>query len=122
MHTIFWLISRIVQFFVGGRDQRRSRPTAEEKEAGADEGEIASRSRNFDDDYRAATLLLKARMDKKFPDNYHARLSGGANSTYDHGEDRAAAIDTMSAAIAMALRNGATVKQAADAGAASVGI
>lgn len=61
-------------------------------------------------------------MDRKFPDNYHARLSSEENSPYDHGQDRALAVDAMSIAIAMALRNGATVRQAAEAGAASVGI
>ncbi|GJE12572.1 hypothetical protein [Methylobacterium longum] len=122
MHTLFWLISRVVQFFVGGGAQRRSRFIAEYKEAEVYDNATATSPRNFDADYRAATMLLKARMDKAFPDNYHARLSDGANSARDFGDERAEAIDTASAAIAAALRNGATVKQAANAGAASVGI
>jgi len=80
------------------------------------------KSRNFDDDYNAATNMLKRKMDLKFPDNYSGRSNSEAGKGYRHGEDRASAIDTMSAAIAAALRNGATVKQAAEAGAASVGI
>jgi hypothetical protein len=95
---------------------------AKEKEAGAYVGEAATKARNFEDDYHAATIMLKARMDKSFPDNYHARLSSGENSPYDYGEDRALGVDTTSTAIAMALRDGATVRQAAEAGAASVGI
>jgi hypothetical protein len=63
-----------------------------------------------------------SRIDKKFPDNYYARLRSDTSTSYDHGEDRARAVDTMSTAIALALRDGATVQQAAEAGAASVGI
>jgi len=122
MNPLVWLLSKIVQFFSGGGDQRKSRSMAGEKDAGLHKGETAGRARNFDADYRAATKLLKARMDQHFPDNYHARLSSGSKSTRDHGEDRAAAVDTASAAIATALRKGSTVRQAADAGAASIGI
>lgn len=123
MDTLARLISRIIQLLGGGGgDGRKNRSMAEEGEAEVYQGPTAARARNFDADYRAATKLLKTRMDKSFPDNYHARLSSSANSTYDHGEDRAAAVDTASAAIATALRRGATVQQAAEAGAASVGL
>ena len=122
MNTLVWLISKIVQFFSGGDDQRRSRSMTKEKEERVFKDETAGQPRNFDADYRAATKLLKTRMDQHFPDNYHARLSAGSNSTHDHGEDRATAVDTASTAIAMALRKGATVRQAAEAGAASIGI
>lgn len=122
MNMLRWMIAKIVQFFLGSGDERRSADMAKEKEAGAYVGETATKARNFEDDYHAATNMLKTRMDKNFPDNYHARLSSGENSPYDHGEDRALAVDTTSTAIAMALRNGATVRQAAEAGAASVGI
>ena len=122
MNIINWLIARISQFFLGSGDERRSTSTAKEKEAGVYTDDISARSGNFEDDYRAATIMLKTRMDRSFPDNYHARLSSGVNSPYNHGEDRALAVDTTSTAIAMALRKGATVRQAADAGAASVGI
>ena len=122
MNIISWLISRIAQFFFGGGAERRSASMAKKKEAGVYVGETATKARNFEEDYRAATNMLKIRMDKSFPDNYHARLSSGTNSPYDHGEDRALAVDTTSTAIAMALRSGATVRQASEAGAASVGI
>lgn len=122
MNIISWLISRIAQFFLRSEHERRSMTMAKEKEAGDYVGETAAKARNFEDDYHAATNMLKMRMDKNFPDNYHARLSSGENSPYDHGEDRALAVDTTSTAIAMALRSGATVRQAAEAGAASVGI
>lgn len=122
MNALMRLLSKIFQLFSGGGDQRRSRSMTEEKDAGIHKGQIAGRPRNFDADYRAATKLLKTRMDQHFPDNYHARLSPRSNSTHDHGEDRAAAVDTASIAIAMALRKGASVRQAAEAGAASVGI
>ena len=61
-------------------------------------------------------------MDRRYPDSYHARLSANSNRPYDYGAKRADAVDTASAAIAMALRGGATIEQAAEAGAVSVGI
>ena len=122
MNILSWMIAKIVQFFLGSGDERRSTAMAKEKEAGVYVGETETKASNFADDYHAATNMLKVRMYKKFPDNYHARLSSGENSPYDHGEDRALAVDTASTAIAMALRSGATVRQAAEAGAASVGI
>lgn len=42
--------------------------------------------------------------------------------TYGHAEDRAQALDTMSAVIATARRTDATVEEAVEPGAASVGI
>ncbi|MCJ2098423.1 hypothetical protein [Methylobacterium sp. E-046] len=122
MNIISWLISMIIQFFLGSGDEQRSTSMAKEKEAGVYVGETSAKAKNFEDDYHAATNMLKLQMDKSFPDNYHARLSSGENSPYDHGEDRALAVDTTSTAIAMALRSGATVRQAAEAGAVSVGI
>jgi hypothetical protein len=122
MNIISWLISLITHFFLGSGEERKSTAMAKEKEEGVYVGETAERARNFENDYYAATNMLKLRMNKIFPDNYHARLNSGENSPYDHGEDRAHAIDTTSTAIAMSLRSGATVSQAAEAGAASVGI
>ncbi|WP_267355242.1 MULTISPECIES: hypothetical protein [unclassified Methylobacterium] len=122
MNAIIWLISRIIQFFFG-KGQRGEDPSAPRaRELGADEDRSVDKNRNFDADYRAATNMLRVRMGNSFPDNYHARPSTGTNSTRDFGDERAEAIDTASAAIAAALRKGATVKQAAEAGAASVGI
>jgi hypothetical protein len=122
MNIISWLISLITHFFLGSGDERKSTAMAHEKESGVYVGETAANSRSFENDYYAATNMLKIRMDKVFPDNFHARLSSGKNSPYDHEEDRALAVDTTSTAIALALRGGATVRQAAEAGAASVGI
>ncbi|MCJ2068783.1 hypothetical protein MKK75_08205 [Methylobacterium sp. J-030] len=122
MNTIVWLISRIIQFFFGKGQRREGSAMPRVREAGAHEDRSADKSRNFDADYRAATIMLKTRMGNSYPDNYHARPSAGTNSTRDFGDERAEAIDTASAAIAAALRKGATVKQAAEAGAASVGI
>ena len=67
-------------------------------------------------------MSLRERMGKRYPDNFQARVGANVSSTRDFGEERASAIDTASAAVAEALRNGATAKQAAEAGAASVGI
>lgn len=122
MNYLAWLIARIVQFFSGGGDKRRGTPDNIEQEEEALSGNRFVRARNFDDDYREATDLLKPLMDRRFPDNYRARLGTDGSNTYDHGQDRAAAVDTMSSEIATALRNGATVRQAAEAGAAGAGI
>ncbi len=104
-------------------DDRPQEPQSRrDREGGTFETGSAYQSAGFEGDYHAATNLLKQRMDKSFPDNFHARLGSQTNSMYDYGEDRAGAVDTASTAIAMALRNGATVSQAAEAGAASVGI
>jgi hypothetical protein len=117
-----WLIDRIAGYLRDQSQARRARLIAKEREAGSFAGEHAGRAKKFEDDYNAAARLLKVRIDKRFPDSYYARLSSGRNSSYDYGQDRALAIDTMSTAIAMALRGGASVEQAAAAGAASVGI
>jgi hypothetical protein len=121
MNALILLISRFIQFFTGGDKQiSTSESMGQEKEALGDSRFV--RAMNFDNDYRQATELLKTRMDRRFPDNYRAKLGTDGSGTYDHGQDRAAAVDTMSSGIATALRNGATVRQAAEAGAAGAGI
>jgi len=122
MNAISWLISRIFQFIFGKGTRKRSSSMPRVREVGAGEDRSVDKSRNFDADYRAAVMILKDRMGNSFPDNYHARLNIGTNSTRDFGDERAEAIDTASAAIAAALRKGASIKQAAEAGAASVGL
>lgn len=122
MNILIMLISRFIQFFSGGGDKRRSVSENMEQEKEALGGNRFVTARNFDNDYREATELLKARMDRRFPDNYRARLGTDGLGIYDHSRDRAAAVDTMSTAIAKALREGATVRQAAEAGAAGVGV
>lgn len=122
MPVVRWLIGGITGFLVGQTQARRARLMAKEREAGTFEGDYSDKAQDFEDDYNAATRLLKLRIDRRFPDSYYARLSSGSSSSYEYGQDRALAIDTMSTAIAMALRRGASVKQAAAAGAESVGI
>jgi hypothetical protein len=121
MNWLFWLISKIAQF-VFGRSSKA--PERAETDSGRQPEFVISKhgSGNFDDDYRAAIMILKTRMVGRFPDNYYAKPEVGPSGPRDHGEDRAAAIDTMSAAVASALRKGATVQQAIAAGAASIGI
>lgn len=122
MNAISWLISRIIQYFFSEADQRKSRSLAADETIGSYTERTLRKPRNFDADYRDAVTILKTRMGNSFPDNYQARMSGGTNGARDFGDERAEAINTGSAAIAAALRKGATVKQAADAGAASLGI
>ena len=116
-------LKAVLRWFASTRATGRStQDIAAEKEGGTFAGPTASKARYFEADYHSATQLLRDRMNKRYPDNYHARLSSGTNAPYDYGEQRAAAVDTASTAIAMALRNGASVQEAANAGAASVGI
>lgn len=91
-----------------------------DQEEGSFDGRALRKGQSFDADYHAATQIVKLRMNNRYPDNYYARASSGADQDYSHGEERA--VDAASAAIALALRNGATVKEAADAGAASIGL
>ncbi|MGU3665068.1 hypothetical protein ACLBX9_12885 [Methylobacterium sp. A49B] len=116
------LIAEVLNLFLGTAHERRTKLMATEKEAGTYEGPSLSKSRDFDADYKAAVRMLRERLDRKFPDGPYAKLRSGASKHHDPRDDRALAVDTMSTAIAMALRDGATVKQAAEAGAASVGI
>lgn len=122
MNIIRWLLAKISLLLFASKAEQRMDKIIRQKESGDYADKASENIRNFDEDYRSATYMLKLRMNNKFPDNYHARLSSGENSPYDHGEDRALAVDAASIAIAMALRNGASVRQAAEAGAASVGI
>ncbi|MGU3448766.1 hypothetical protein [Methylobacterium sp. 391_Methyba4] len=122
MHLMRWLTSKIIGLFLGETQSRRANTMSKEREAGTFEGGYSTKSRQFESDYNAATRMLKLRIDERFPDSYYARLSSDRNSSYDYGQDRALAIDTISTAIAMALRGGASVEQAAAAGAASVRI
>ncbi|MDQ0445608.1 hypothetical protein [Methylobacterium aerolatum] len=122
MNTIRWLIAKISLLLFASKAEQKRDKIIRQKESGVYVDAASEKIRNFDEDYRSATHMLKLRMNKKFPDNYHARLSSGEKSPYDYGEDRALAVDAASIAIAMALRNGASVRQAAEAGAASVGI
>jgi hypothetical protein len=101
-----WLIYKMTQYFLGRAPTPKAILDAKEREAGTFDSASSGRVESFEKDYNAAALMLRS----------------GVNTPYDHGEDRALAVDTMSTAIAMALRDGATVEQAAAAGAASVGI
>ncbi|SFM97939.1 hypothetical protein [Methylobacterium pseudosasicola] len=122
MNSIKRLVSQFAEFM-------SARPAAGENHqlhASTDDTGAGARSgktpKDFTGDYRTATDMLRDRINKRFPDNFHARVGSNANSMRDFGDERAGAIDMSSAAIAAALRDGASAKQAADAGAASVGI
>ncbi|MCJ2007626.1 hypothetical protein [Methylobacterium sp. J-092] len=77
---------------------------------------------NFSTQFNEAMMVLNERINRKFPDNYQAGFNPNRDYSRDYGDDRAAAIDTASAAVASALRKGAGVRQAAEAGATSIGI
>lgn len=79
-------------------------------------------TRNFESDYAAASKILRDRLDTKFPDNYHASSENRSNRMQDHGANRKDAIDAISKEISLALRQGATVRDAAARGAKAVGL
>lgn len=122
MNAINWLLSKTIELVLSWAKRRKLRQDIEERMSRDSIQEGLVTTRNFDRDYESARYMLKYKLDGRFPDNYQSRHSGGSGHSYQHGEDRARAVDTMSAAIATALRNGATVQQAAAAGAASIGI
>lgn len=100
---------------------RLNTPKASRDDGALDAANINSR-RNFSADFTAAVQMIKSQMDARYPDNYRANFDRNRNSAVDYGAERAEAVDNSSAAIANALRRGATVRQAAEAGAKSVGI
>ena len=61
-------------------------------------------------------------MDANFPESFHDKLRSGPNNAYTHGERRSATVDDASIAIAQALQGGASIEEAAEAGAAKIGI
>jgi hypothetical protein len=100
----------------------RSESPGNSEKAGSSEGATSTSRRDFTADYNAAVQVIKPEIDVRFPDNYQANFKRNRSTVTDYSGDRAEAIDTSSAAIAAALRKGATVRQAAEAGATSIGI
>jgi hypothetical protein len=100
----------------------QSNSSKKPEEVGSSEGTASNSRRDFTADYNAAVQIIKPKVDVRFPDNYQANFKRNRDTVTDYSGDRAEAIDTSSAAIAAALRTGATVRQAAEAGATSVGI
>lgn len=117
-----WLSVKLMQFFSTRRRDQQIKVMRDQKEIGSFRGKDAHLRSDFESDYNCATGMLKMRMNNKYPDSFHAKLGSSNNNAYDYGVARAEAVDRVSTAVAMALRGGATVRQAAEAGAASVGI
>ncbi|MCJ2012212.1 hypothetical protein [Methylobacterium sp. J-076] len=122
MNGIKRFFSKLASFMSARHESQASHQSIDLRNSSGSDTKAVQAARDFDGDYRSATAMLKERMRERFPDNFHARVGANANSSRDFGDERASAIDTASAAIASALRKGATARQAADAGAASVGI
>ncbi|RYF23199.1 MAG: hypothetical protein EOO77_02605 [Oxalobacteraceae bacterium] len=108
---------RLLKIFFG----RSSSPRRLVQSSGR-QGADLSTSGDFSADYNEAMMMLNQRINTRFPDNYQAEFNPNREQGRDYGDDRAAAIDTASATVAAALRGGATVKQAAEAGASSISI
>jgi hypothetical protein len=102
------------------RDAKRREATA--REDGAFLGRGSDKAEAFERDYRAAVALLKRRMDRAHPAAFHRKLSRPGSSSYRYGERRIGIVDEASTAIAMGLRDGDSVAQAADRGAARIGL
>jgi hypothetical protein len=122
MNTIKKLISNFAKFMSARPGQAENHQLLASEDARGSSARAAKTPKDFSGDYRLAMDMLRDRINRRFPDNFHARVGSNANSMQDFGDERAGAIDMSSSAIAAALRDGATARQAADAGAASVGI
>ncbi|AWN43789.1 hypothetical protein [Methylobacterium durans] len=122
MTAFAYLMAKLKWLIFGTQADRKGRKLADNAERGQSSGQRVYHRRNFKEDYNAASAMLKGRMDAKYPDTFHARLGGGGNNAYQYGDKRSQAVDTASTAIAQALRDGATAHEAAEAGAASIGI
>ncbi|AWN43152.1 hypothetical protein DK389_24985 [Methylobacterium durans] len=122
MTAFSYLMANLKWLIFGAQADRKGRRLADNAERGQSSGPMVYYRRNFEEDYNAASAMLKGRMNARYPDSYHARLGGGGNNSYNYGDKRSQAVDTASTAIAHALRAGATAHQAAEAGAASIGI
>ena len=101
-----------------GISQSGNKPAQKRRMLGVDLADSGDFSSNFN----TAMMVLNQRINSRFPDNYEAGSNANRDYSRDYGDDRAAAIDTASAAVAAALRKGAGVREAAEAGAASIGI
>lgn len=117
-----YLIAKLEWHFSNKKSEREFRQMTNASGDKSPKTAFDNHHQGFEEDYKAAAVLLKRRLNESYPDNFHARLGNRSNDARDHGSERAQAVDTASAAIALALRNGATVWEAAEAGAASVGI
>ncbi|XYD07438.1 hypothetical protein R1A27_20235 [Methylobacterium sp. NMS12] len=122
MSFVIRLIAKAIEFICGGANGHPGNLFAADEQTSAPVDHTRRCDRDFDADYISTLRLLRDRIDRKFPDGHYAKLRAGMSSPHDRGEDRAQAVNTMSTAVAMALRDGATVQQAADIGAASIGI
>lgn len=122
MNSIKRLFSQFASFMSARPDQAEDNQFSASGDGRCSGAKASKTPKDFSGDYRTATGMLRDRINKHFPDNFHARVGSNANSMHDFGDERAGAIDMSSSAIAAALRDGATARQAADAGAASIGI
>jgi hypothetical protein len=122
MGPIAWVKAKLEELLAARRTVERNQKSARAKEDGTFEDKDTFRSKDFDKDYDAARRMLKARLDSKYPDKYHAMLRTGFDPLRDYAAERIDAVDKMSAAIADALREGASVKEAADRAARTIGL
>lgn len=117
--TLRHAIGRLLSRGAGGPAMRQE---AAEREKGVFLAAGRDGGRALEGDYRVAVALLKERMDRAHPPAVHRKLSRPGRLGDRYGEGRSAVADDASTAIAMALQGGATVEEAAEAGAASAGL
>ncbi|MGU3421371.1 hypothetical protein [Methylobacterium sp. D54C] len=122
MPFFYRMIAKAFDFVVGGANHRQGDLPPQEEEFPIFKNKPDIGNACFDRDYAGAIRILRDRLDLKFPDGQYAHRRLRMSIPHNHAEDRAQAVDTMSTVVATALRNGASVKEAAEAGAASVGI
>ncbi|WP_162560928.1 hypothetical protein [Methylobacterium durans] len=99
-----------------------SRQAAREKEGGKFQNNDIYGMDKFEQKYSEAVKLLECRLDQRLPSGYNAKLDPEERYIYTHGVRRVDDVDKISTVIAKALQEGATISEAADAGAVSVGL
>ncbi|MER2268422.1 hypothetical protein [Methylobacterium oxalidis] len=117
-----WIIARGGALARARKSAGYNRQSANEKESGSYQSENVYGDQGLEARYNAAIEDLEDRFGQRLPADYRAKLGMDARYVYDHGVARTGAVDTMSSAIAKALQEGASISQAADAGAASIGL
>lgn len=117
-----WLAVEYRELVSARQENQLSRKSAREKEDGAFDSDRIYGISGLEEKYAAAMRLFEERLGGELPEDYHDKLGPHLRFVYGHRIDRTSNVDLISSAIAAALREGATVAEAADAGAASVGL
>ena len=120
------IFDRIKARFADLRRRNRSHQRARKQAKLVENGEYVDRSTfvytDFDKDYDVACMIVRDSINKRFPDNYHARSMPDFDPHFNYSSRKSEAIDISSTAIAAALRKGKGISNAIEAGSTSIGL